>query len=431
MLTAAKEEKFSAPMVWTDECVLPLAATGVYPKTRVWGSREKTLPCFSATAQLSGNWRRGCGNSSGKTALGSALDANGNTTTKTDSTGSTSYTWDFENRLTSVTLPGSGGNVSYRYDPFGRRIYKSSSSATSVFAYDGDNLIEETNATGTVVARYAQHFNIDEPLAMLRSSTTSYYQADGLGSVTSLSNTAGALAQAYTYDSYGKQTASSGSLTNSFLFAGREFDAETNLYFYRARYYDPATGRFVSEDPSVFEGGMKFYPYVENNPINWFDPYGLQKKKSRKKPKPPVDPCPKEKRCFFNWLDGPLGQAAQDLDTTKTLMLTMAAKEGGWTPQDLAHNMPLSNPFGVNRTKKGEAAGNINYPSLPAAIAAWEKNFGDRVNGDKDPGDFVHDLQHPDPPDKPYNSKNPNYEKDFEDVYDAVVKFMKLCGINP
>ena len=54
-------------------------------------------------------------------------------------------------------------------DPFGRRIYKSSSVGTSVFAYDGDNLAEETNASGGVVARYSQGLNIDEPLAMLRS----------------------------------------------------------------------------------------------------------------------------------------------------------------------------------------------------------------------------------------------------------------------
>ena len=60
-------------------------------------------------------------------------DGNGNATTKTDSTGSTQYTWDFENRLTSVTLPGTGGAVSFKYDPFGRQIYKSSSSATSVY----------------------------------------------------------------------------------------------------------------------------------------------------------------------------------------------------------------------------------------------------------------------------------------------------------
>jgi YD repeat-containing protein len=111
---------------------------------------------------------------------GGAYDYNGNTTSKTDSTGTTSYTWDFENRLSSVTLPGRGGTVTFKYDPFGRRIYKSSSSGTSIYAYDIDNLIEETNSSGAVVARYAQHFNIDEPLAMLRSSTTSYYEADGL-----------------------------------------------------------------------------------------------------------------------------------------------------------------------------------------------------------------------------------------------------------
>jgi YD repeat-containing protein len=67
-------------------------------------------------------------------------DSNGNTLTKVGSTGTTTYTWDYENRLTSVSLPGTGGTVSFKYDPFGRRIYKSSSSLTSIYAYDGDNL---------------------------------------------------------------------------------------------------------------------------------------------------------------------------------------------------------------------------------------------------------------------------------------------------
>src|SRR6202030_2981895 len=122
-------------------------------------------------------------------------DYNGNVLTSITGSNTTSYAWDFENRMSSVTLPGSGGTVSFKYDPFGRRIYKASSAGTSVFAYDGDNLIEETNASGAVVARYSQGLNIDEPLAMLRSSATSYYQADGLGSVTSLSNAAGTAAQ--------------------------------------------------------------------------------------------------------------------------------------------------------------------------------------------------------------------------------------------
>jgi RHS repeat-associated protein len=203
-------------------------------------------------------------------------DYSGNTTSKTDSTGTTSYTWDFENRLTQVILPGSGGTVNFKYDQFGRRIYKSSSSATSVYAYDGDNLIEETNASGSVVARYAQTQKIDEPLAMLRSSTTSYYEADSLGSITSLSNAAGALAETYTFDSLGKVTASSGSLTNPFQFTGRDYDSETGLRYYRARYYDPATGRFLSEDPTEFDGGVNFYAYVANSSTNLIDPYGLQ-----------------------------------------------------------------------------------------------------------------------------------------------------------
>src|SRR3989442_1609449 len=193
-------------------------------------------------------------------------DNDGNTLTKVSGSSTTTYAWDFENRLTSVTLPGSGGTVSFKYDPFGRRIYKSSSSVTSIFAYDGDNLIEETNSSGTAVARYAQTQNIDEPLAMLRSAATSYYQADGLGSVTSLSNAAGSIANTYTYDSFGKVTASTGSLVNPFQYTARESDTETGLYYYRARYYDPTSGRFISEDTIRFRAGTNFYPYVHNRP---------------------------------------------------------------------------------------------------------------------------------------------------------------------
>jgi RHS repeat-associated protein len=216
-----------------------------------------------------------------------ALDANGNTIVKTDSTGTTSYAWDFENRPTSVTLPGSGGTVSYKYDPFYRRIYKSSSSGTSIYAYDGDNLVEETNSSGAAVARYTDGTNVDEALAEVRSGTTSYYEADGLGSVTSLSNASGALAQTYTYDSFGNQTASSGSLTNSFRFIGRELDSESMLYFMRARYFDPASGRFLSEDPIMFLGGHDFYVYVNNAPVTFIDPFGLDKLCNIPAPAPP------------------------------------------------------------------------------------------------------------------------------------------------
>jgi RHS repeat-associated protein len=138
--------------------------------------------------------------------------------------------------------------ATFKYDPFGRRIQKLSSAGTSIYAYDHDNLIEETNSSGTVVARYAQDLGIDEPLATLRGGATSFYQADGLGSITSLTNSSGTIAQTYTFDSFGKLTNSTGSLINPFLYTGREFDGETNLYYYRARYYDPQIGRFLRED---------------------------------------------------------------------------------------------------------------------------------------------------------------------------------------
>ena len=109
---------------------------------------------------------------------------------------------------------------------------------------------------------------------MLRSSATSYFEQDGIGSVTSLSNGAGSLVQTYTFDSFGNQTASSGSLTNPFQYTAREFDPETGLYFLRTRYYDPSTGRFLSEDPLEFLTGEP-YSYVSNNPLIFADPFGL------------------------------------------------------------------------------------------------------------------------------------------------------------
>ncbi|MFZ0819218.1 MAG: RHS repeat-associated core domain-containing protein [Candidatus Acidiferrales bacterium] len=207
-------------------------------------------------------------------------DSNGNTTSKTNSSGTTNYTWDFENRLASVALPGTGGTVTFRYDPFGRRIQKvltqGTSTTTTNYAYDGKNITETTDGSGNVVASYAQGEAIDEPLAIQQSGATTYYHADGLGSITSLTNAGGALAQTYTYDSFGNLVTSTGSVANPFRYTAREFDQETGLYFYRARYYDSWTGKFLSEDPIGFGGGVDFYRYAASNPIRFADPSGLQ-----------------------------------------------------------------------------------------------------------------------------------------------------------
>jgi RHS repeat-associated protein len=222
-------------------------------------------------------------------------DRNGSALTKPDGT---SYTWDYENRLKQVTLPGTAGTVTFKYDPFGRRVQKAftqgGTTTTTNYLYDGRNLLEEIDNTGSVLARYTQTAHdtgsrhLDEPLAELRSGTTSYYHQDGLGSVTSLSNGAGALANTYTYDSYGKLTASTGTITNPLQYTAREFDSETGIYQYRFRYYDQNVGRFLTEDPLAFGGGTNFYAYVTNDPVDIVDPFGLKGRRRR----PPLPPPP-------------------------------------------------------------------------------------------------------------------------------------------
>jgi RHS repeat-associated protein len=205
------------------------------------------------------------------TAL-SSYDANGNTLS--DAQGR-SFTWDFENRLTSVTVPGSG-TTTFKYDFLDRRIEKSGPLGTTNYLYDVDNLLEEVDSSSNVLARYTQSRRIDEPLAILRSSTTSYYQADGLWSITALSNASGSISQTYTYDSFGNTTAFTGTLTNPFRFTGREFDPETNLQFSRHRYYDASIGRFTGEDLIRFKDkNPNLYWYVRNQPTNLIDPLGM------------------------------------------------------------------------------------------------------------------------------------------------------------
>jgi RHS repeat-associated protein len=203
-------------------------------------------------------------------------DADGNTLSKTNGSGTTSYAWDFENRLTSVTLPGTGGTVSFKYDPFGRRIQKTSPSGVTAYVYDGQNIEEElTGSTGTLTERYTYGPSTDEPLVGQRQPKIFFYEADGLGSVTSLTDPTGAVAATYTYDSFGFLTNSTGSATNWLRYTARQFDSDTALYYNRARYYDPQTGRFVSEDPIRFAAGTNFYSYVSNNPVGYRDPSGL------------------------------------------------------------------------------------------------------------------------------------------------------------
>jgi len=203
-----------------------------------------------------------------------AYDKNGNMLSKTNAGSVTSYVWDWESRLSSIALPSNTGTIGFRYDPFGRRIQKTSPNGVTIYLYDGQKIAAEISSTGSVMASYAQGAGIDEPLAMQRGGNAVYYHADALGSVTSFTNASAQTVATYVYDSFGNTTATEG-ISNSFRYTGREDDSVRGLYYYRARYYDPSIGRFISEDPIGFRGGRNFYAYVGNNPILFRDPSGL------------------------------------------------------------------------------------------------------------------------------------------------------------
>jgi len=130
---------------------------------------------------------------------------------------------------------------------------------------------------------------IDEPICMIDVAGGGgiyYYHFDGLGSVVALSDNAGAIVERYEYSAYGKtqilspnyEPRTTSSYENPYMFTGRRFDPETQLYYYRARMYHPDLGRFIQPDPIGYLGGFNLYAYVENNPLKYIDPFGLDKK---------------------------------------------------------------------------------------------------------------------------------------------------------
>ena len=138
--------------------------------------------------------------------------------------------WDFEDRLTSVTVPGTG-TTTFRYDPLGRRIQKSGPLVRRTTSTDGSGVSEELDTSGNVLARYTFGPRTDEPLSESRLGTTSYYAQDAVSTVTSLSNSDGTLANTYSYDAFGNLLASTGTILNPYRYTGREFDPESGVYF--------------------------------------------------------------------------------------------------------------------------------------------------------------------------------------------------------
>jgi len=124
-----------------------------------------------------------------------------------------------------------------------------------------------------VKTNYIRTLNIDEPLSRVSSTTTRHYVRDALGSTVALADDTGVTKTTYVYDAFGNVTTTGEASDNPFQYTARENDG-TGLLYYRYRYYSPEMQRFISEDPIRLRGGINYFSYVQNNPVNFTDPTG-------------------------------------------------------------------------------------------------------------------------------------------------------------
>jgi len=229
---------------------------------------------------------------------------NGTNETKTyqyDEAGNTtnlngvSLSWDERYRLTSVTT--ATAVVSYEYDVLNRRVSRieseisnPSSAITNWFVYNGNQVIADLDGSGNLLRTYVWGAGIDNLLSMTvygATATNTYYAIkDHQNTVIALVDASGSVVESYEYDAYGNildvKDASGNSIANHqsaignrYTFQGREIDWTTGLYYFRARWYNPETGRWLSKDPIGIAGGLNLYAFCGNNPVNFVDPMGL------------------------------------------------------------------------------------------------------------------------------------------------------------
>jgi RHS repeat-associated protein len=201
---------------------------------------------------------------------------------------SKALSWDAEYRLTSVATNGTTAE-SYVYDPTGRRISTTATDGTVTrYLNDGQHVLADLNATGGILRTYFYGPNVDELLAITvytNATPQTYFTIrDHQNTVWALVDTNGVMVETYDFDAWGRvlsvtdgngNVLASSAIGNRYLFQGREYSWATGLYYFRARWYDPVTGRWLSPDPIGINGGLNQYVFCANNPVNFIDPLGM------------------------------------------------------------------------------------------------------------------------------------------------------------
>jgi RHS repeat-associated protein len=209
---------------------------------------------------------------------------------KVSTTATWTYGWDNLNRMVGVkqvTATGTQLSVSYSYDVLGNRVeddtWKASTGTTLTVrhAYDGSNIWADVTTTNTLLARYVYGDGVDQVWARavpagLTNSGVAWYLTDREGSVRDIMDSSSVIQDHIDYDGYGNATHTTISVGDQFGYAGGLYSHDTKMEQFGARWYDPATGRWVSEDPSGFGGGdQNLYRYCGNGPTDAVDPTGL------------------------------------------------------------------------------------------------------------------------------------------------------------
>ena len=204
-----------------------------------------------------------------------AYDAGGRVTRTVNGRGQVlDLAWNLQGELVSVSTNGVFAE-GYAYDPMGRRISTTDANGTVYHAYDGIHCVADLAPDGTLLRSYTWGSGVDNLLAVTLYSATEtntlYAVTDPLGTVHALVGTNGVPAVTYAYDLWGNPLSVSGDETLAslrFTWQGREYSRATALYNFRARWYDPAAGRWLSKDPIGLEGGLNLYEAFGNNPVN-------------------------------------------------------------------------------------------------------------------------------------------------------------------